>query len=218
MNAQTAPDTYWVRFTDKDDTPYTLAEPEAFLSARAIERRTVQGIGFDELDLPVTSVTFVEALAFCKKLNTDKGKKEGWEYRLPTEAEWEYACRAGTATRFHGSDDLTRDQALFGDGSLKTPGKVRQFSANAWGVFDMHGNVAEWVNDKYDEKYYANSPSKDPYGGSARKAKNVIRGGGYNDPKEACRSAKRRAEYGDDFISFANVGFRVAIVQVPKKD
>jgi eukaryotic-like serine/threonine-protein kinase len=171
----------------------------------------------DELDRPVTSVTFEEARAFCKKLNSDSGKKDGWEYRLPREAEWEYACRAGTTTPFHFGTDLTRDQALFGENGQQAPGKTGQFSANAWGLFDMHGNVAEWVNDRYDEKFYANSPSKDPYFDEVRRAKSVIRGGGYNDPSDACRSAKRRAEYGDSLKSFPTVGFRVAIVQVSKQ-
>ncbi len=172
--------------------------------------------GEDDPDAAITSVTFVEALAFCKRLNADPGKKEGWEYRLPTEAEWEFACRAGSKTRFNTGDDLTRDQALFGDGSLKSAGKAGQFPPNAWGLYDMHGNAAEWVNDQYDEKYYSYSPGTDPYG-ATRRAKNVIRGGGYNDLKEDCRSAKRRPAYGDDFTFFPNVGFRVAVVQVPKK-
>jgi formylglycine-generating enzyme required for sulfatase activity len=170
----------------------------------------------DELDRPVTSVAYAEARAFCIKLNTESGKKEGWEYRLPTEAQWEYACRAGTATRFHTGNDLTRGKALFGDSTLKTPGKVGQFAANAWGLFDMHGNVAEWVNDRYDDRFYANSPVKDPCFDDKGRARSVVRGGGYDDPKESCRSAKRRNEYGDSVKSFPSVGFRVAIVQVVK--
>ena len=172
----------------------------------------------EDLDAPVTAVTFFEARQFCNELNKDPGRKEGWEYRLPTEAEWEYACRAGTKSRFHTGDDVTAEQALFGDGSLKSPGKVGQFAANAWGLFDMHGNAAEWVNDKYDEKYYANSPANDPFNNNTRLARNVIRGGSFNDPKEDCRSARRRAAYGDNFKSFVNVGFRVVVVQVSKKD
>jgi formylglycine-generating enzyme required for sulfatase activity len=170
----------------------------------------------DELDHPVISVTYAEAVLFCQQLNRTSGKKEGWEYRLPTEAEWEYACRAETTTRFHTGNDLTREQALFGETAMKSPGKVGQFAPNAWALFDMHGNAAEWVYDRYEETFYANSPVKDPSFADVRRAKSVIRGGGFNDPKESCRCAKRRAEYGDTLKSFATVGFRAAIVQVRK--
>lgn len=170
----------------------------------------------DDLDLPVNSITYEEVKAFLIRLNRLAEKKEGWEYRLPTEAEWEYSCRAGAKTRFHGGDDLTHEQALFGS-SGNAPGKVAQFPANAWGLYDMHGNVAEWVHDKYDENYYKTSRPTDPVNTEPRRARNVVRGGGYNDPLEACRSSKRRGEYGDNFLSFPSVGFRVAIVQLKKQ-
>ena len=119
----------------------------------------------EELDVPAAMIHYGEALAFVKKLNSDSTTRlEGWEYRLPTEAEWEYACRAGSKTRYAFGDNLGRDQAAFGDTTNKFPGKVAQFAPNAWGLYDMHGNAAEWVSDLYDPNYYKDSPPQDPTG------------------------------------------------------
>jgi eukaryotic-like serine/threonine-protein kinase len=170
----------------------------------------------EQLDLPATMVSFFEAAAFCKKLSLDpSGKKEGWEYRLPTEAEWEYACRAGTKSRFYFGDNLGRDQAAFGDAPAKSPDKPAQFPANAWGLYDMHGNAAEWVADLYDANYYQQSPPQDPAGPQSL-SRHVIRGGSFIEPADACRSARRVGRYPElpkdqELESIRHIGFRVVM-------
>jgi formylglycine-generating enzyme required for sulfatase activity len=197
-------------------------------------------------NLPVESVTYEQAREFCRKL-TEKEKKEkwarkGWEYRLPTEAEWEYACRAGTDTPYafgrtltHHSKDPKRGQARYlptGDpaeapleGGLTTlperayiiPAPVGSYPPNAWGLYDVHGNVGEWCSDWYGP--YRAEPQDNPTGAESG-VKRVVRGGSFKDPASACRSAARRAvEPGykgvsrDDPTNGA-VGFRV--VYAPK--
>lgn len=140
---------------------------------------------------PVDSVTCQDAEHFCEQLSAlDAEKQAGRTYRLPTEAEWEYACRAGTQTAFY-----------FGNLSMlgwcnvanRKPGggtmAVGSFQANSFGLYDMHGNVCEWCADGYDRDYYATSPVIDPEcrGGGQR----VLRGGSCVDPMVACRSAFR---------------------------
>ena len=119
---------------------------------------------------PVVNVSWNDAAAFCEWLS----KKEDKRYRLATEAEWEYACRAGTTTRFHSGDDLKSLEkfANFADPARKPAGsvlttKVGSFQSNAWGLHDMHGNVWEFVADWYQADYYGKSPMDDPTGPKA---------------------------------------------------
>jgi formylglycine-generating enzyme required for sulfatase activity len=144
-------------------------------------------------DLPVEQVSWQEARAFCDKLNAlEKGQMGGANYRLPTEAEWEYACRAGTTTRFTFGDAERGlwEYAWFSENSGSETHPVGQKRPNAWGLYDMHGNVWEWCWDGYDKNYYANSPGVDPLGPSAA-SERVFRGGSwYFDPRYA-RSAFR---------------------------
>ncbi|MDY0165729.1 MAG: formylglycine-generating enzyme family protein [Thermoguttaceae bacterium] len=154
-----------------------------------------------------THVSWEDAVAFCRKLSA----KEGKEYRLPTEAEWEWACRAGTTTAYHFGDDGSRlsDYAswgrLFGNGNCVD--LVGQKKPNPWGLYDMHGNVWEWCADWFD--YYVNSPVEDPQGptnGSIR----VARGGSWESFAENLRSAHRGA-FTPDYRHYA-LGFRLALV------
>ena len=175
----------------------------------------------DTGQFPVEKVSWDDAVAFCKKLSElPEEKKAGRVYRLPTEAEWEYACRAGTKTAFHYGDSLSSKQANFnGDfpygGADKGPylertAKVGSYAANAFGLYDMHGNVWEWCQDWYDENYYKNSPKEDPPG-PAQASYRVVRGGSWGDVGWGCRSAFRyRLEPG---YRDADLGFRVAAVQ-----
>ena len=155
----------------------------------------------------------------CKELlrkvlsNLPEEKKAGRKYRLPTEAEWEYACRAGTSTAFHFGQSLSSDQANFngkypaGDGKegpyLRKTAPVGSYQPNAYGLYDMHGNVAEWCADWYDPQYYFDSPDEDPLGppfgvvdtGFSNNGNEnffvVVRGGCWADDGRACRSAYR---------------------------
>jgi formylglycine-generating enzyme required for sulfatase activity len=131
---------------------------------------------------------------------------------LPTEAEWEYACHAGSTTRYHFGDDAASlgEYAWYDGNSGDKTHPVGQKRPNAWGLFDMHGNVWEWCWDEYDEGYYAHSPGVDPLGPS-RAAVRVLRGGGLDDFPRDCRSADRRRF--TPVYRYDDLGFRVARVQ-----
>ena len=147
-----------------------------------------------EKNLPIDNETWDDCQEFIKKLR----EKEKKPYRLPTEAEWEYACRAGTTTPFHFGENISTDQANYygqfpyGNGekgvSRRQPTPVGSFPANAWGLYDMHGNAWQWCQDCYRE--YSPKDVSDPQGpdkGGLR----VLRGGSFNNPAGMCRSAYR---------------------------
>jgi formylglycine-generating enzyme required for sulfatase activity len=163
-------------------------------------------------DLPVDNVSWVDAQAFCARLNDlEHERLSGMRYRLPTEAEWEYACRAGSATRFAfgNADASLGDYAWFSGNSNVRTHSVGQKGANAWGLFDMHGNVWEWCWDAYDEEYYVRSPADDPRGAdSTGSAVRVIRGGCWRSLPRLCRAAGRDRDAPGGRGS--DVGFRVA--------
>lgn len=151
---------------------------------------------------PVEQASWYDATEFCRRLSAT----EGTTYRLPTETEWEYACRAGTTTPYNFGDDLADlDRYAWCDSTQTHPAGTRR--PNTWGLYDMHGNVAEWCADRWGENYYAASPADDPTGpetGSLR----VIRGGGWKDAAADCRSAARGG-----FVPagrLRHLGFRVA--------
>jgi formylglycine-generating enzyme required for sulfatase activity/serine/threonine protein kinase len=165
-----------------------------------------QNPGFEQTDEhPVVNVSWKDAVAFCEWLS----RKEGVTYRLPTEAEWEFACRAGTTTRFSTGDD---PKGLAAVGNIGRGGTVAvgRYKANAWGLFDMHGNVSEWCSDAYAADYYERSPVDDPPGpdGAARR---VFRGGGLRYGPRYARSANRSWRGPED--GYYRLGFRLARVQ-----
>ena len=150
---------------------------------------------------PVETVSWTDAVEFCKKLS----QRTKQAVRLPTEAEWEYACRAGTTTPFHFGETIPTGQVNY-DGRTT---HVGSFSANALGLYDMHGNVCEWCADWYDKDYYQKSPADDPQGPPAGKGR-VTRGGSYIYFVGGCRSAYR----GDGMLPTHKsdaVGFRVVL-------
>ena len=179
-------------------------------------------------DCPATFVSYFDAVEFCdamtemervwEKLKADE------EYRLPTEAEWEYACRAGTTTAYSfGDESKINSHAWWGafdkealmKGERKAGGgnaareqyahKVGLKKPNPWGLHDMHGNVLEWCSDWYDEKL---SGGTDPVGPDRGKLR-VFRGGGWSHPTDCCRSAYRN-DFGPSSAAAGVMGFRVA--------
>jgi formylglycine-generating enzyme required for sulfatase activity len=177
--------------------------------------------GQDTKRFPVEQVSWEEAAEFCRKLSDlPEEKAAGRTYRLPSEAQWEYACRAGTAGRYSfslGRSGLSReheekalsDYGWFGSNAGDMPHAVGERKPNAWGLYDMHGNVWELCHDWYDRDYYAISPLDDPGGPPAGSCR-VDRGGSWTDPAWHCRSACRDLylpELGHD-----NLGFRASLV------
>jgi formylglycine-generating enzyme required for sulfatase activity len=156
-------------------------------------------------DHPVVNVNWNDAKAFCGWLS----KKEGKEYRLPTEAEWEYACRAGTQTKWSFGDDESElgSYAWFGGNSRLRTHPVGQKKPNPWGLYDMHGNAWEWCEDRSEALYRAESPQDDPKGGSAGTDR-VLRGGCWFNLPENTRSTYRTGS--DPDSRYRLNGFRVA--------
>ncbi len=160
---------------------------------------------------PVERVSWDDCQAFLKKVNQRSGGA-GRKYALPTEAQWECACRAGTSTPWSFGNDEARlgEYAWFYRNSGRKTHPVRQKQPNAWGLYDMHGNVWEWCSDLYDSSYYEKSPGSDPPGQSPGSyyTHHVYRGGGWGRRAEYCRSAQRNSDApGHVLIS---LGFRVA--------
>ena len=155
---------------------------------------------------PVEQVSWDNAQAFCKKV-TEQTKQA---VRLPREAEWEFACRAGTTTTYHSGDaesDLAR-VAWYDVNSKNTTHPVGQKEANAFGLYDMHGNVWQWCQDCWDENYYSKSPAENPQGPD-QGALRVLRGGSCIGDHGLCRSAyRRRGGPGGRVIGW---GFRVVV-------
>ncbi len=174
--------------------------------------------GLDTSEFPVESVSWKEAVEFCEKLSARKQEKDrGRAYRLPTEAEWEYACRAGSSSTFHFGASLSSTQANF-DGNhphgggergpfLERTCKVGSYRPNAWGLYDMHGNVGEWCSDWYDRRCYGDKRRRDPQG-PARGLDRVFRGGSWGYGSKYCRSAER-SWFGPNSRSHS-LGFRIA--------
>jgi len=177
--------------------------------------------GFKGADLPVEKVSWYDAKEFCAKLTAFEKATgrlpEGYEYTLPTEAQWEYACRAGTTTALNSGKNLSdKDQCLEMDevgwykyNSDRATHPVGQKLPNVWGLYDMHGNVWEWCLDRYGD--YPTSAVTDPTGpimGSSR----VIRGGSWYFYAGGCRSATRSGN-GPSYYD-SNYGFRVALAPI----
>jgi formylglycine-generating enzyme required for sulfatase activity len=164
---------------------------------------------------PVEMVTRAEAIDFLNKLTA---KNDGYKYRLPTEAEWEYAARAGSASAAYGKlDDIAWWQGNSDDSSHP----VGMKKPNAWGLYDMIGNVREWTADTFGAPYYGQSPVDDPPGiqanygergqpgfvGGAGVALPVIRGGGWDNPADAQRVSDRYHYFGPT-LRMTDLGFR----------
>jgi formylglycine-generating enzyme required for sulfatase activity/outer membrane protein assembly factor BamB len=176
-------------------------------------------VGLNTAQFPVEQVRWHDAQAFCRRLTAlPAEKRAGRTYRLPTEAEWEYACRAGTTTPFHFGAALSSRLANF-NGNFPSRGaspgpflartaEVGSYRPNAFGLYDMHGNVWEWCSDWFDKDYYRHSPRDDPAGPSSGSVR-VIRGGEWYGDARDCRSAFRYADLPEG--RFYVLGFRVVM-------
>lgn len=174
---------------------------------------------------PVESVTWQEAQEFCKKLNErDRSRRRGWDYRLPTEAEWEFACRGGTDTPYafgpellpeHGETIQWPKQDVPDEEGkpkpMEMPAKAGLSKPNPLGLFDVHGNVSEWCQDYYARGYPDGSRTNPtgPASGDLR----AVRGGAFDEPAARSRSAARRGLQPE--LRDRSVGFRVVLAPVP---
>jgi formylglycine-generating enzyme required for sulfatase activity len=165
---------------------------------------------------PVDTVSWEDAVEFCERLSElPEEKKAGRVYRLPTEAEWEYACRAGSKTAFSFGDDKSSlgDYAWISDNSDGKTQSVGEKKPNAWGLYDMHGNVWEWCSDWYGE--HPGKAVSDPEG-PEKGSRRVHRGGSWRFVAAYCRSARRG--WRDPSGRSISFGFRVALSspEIPK--
>ncbi len=173
--------------------------------------------------LPVEQRTWIDAIRFCNERSYEEGLDPCYDeetlecdfaangYRLPTEAEWEYAARAGTTTRFFFGDDPRRlsQYAWTADNAGAGTQEVGTRRANPWGVYDLYGNVAEWVHDYYGEDYYRTSPERNPRGPADGEFR-VVRGGGWSSTAGDIRSSYRvfSASVDDGCMVSDAIGFR----------
>ena len=216
---------------EKDEQPVHPVEIGAFLMDRTevTQARFEETVGYnpskrERKEEAVDRVRWTEAIDYCN----ERSKREGLEpcydlktaecrfeatgYRLPTEAEWEYACRAGTSTRYFCGDDASALDAFawFDKNAAKDSRPVGARRPNAWGLHDMAGSLIEWCNDRYAAEYYAQSPSRDPTGPAAGKDR-VLRGGCWRMGADKCRSAIRfhdEPSSADSCFGWDSYGFR----------
>lgn len=162
-------------------------------------------------DYPASWVTSYDAIEFCKKLSEKTGRKVS----LPTEAQWEYACRAGSETAFSFGDDASKiDDYAWHWGNARNAGeayahRVGQKKPNAWGLYDMHGNVWEVCSDWYDKDFYAKAPGVDPEN-TTETALRSTRGGSWHNGARVNRSSCRSSWTGPGYVHY-NYGFRVVV-------
>jgi formylglycine-generating enzyme required for sulfatase activity len=182
-----------------------MGKNPSYFSATGKSSANVEGM--NTLRFPVDNVTWDDAVRFCQKLSATEGRT----YRLPTEAEWEYACRAGTASDYHAGDSLPQNEARISaarTADAQRPAAVGSYRPNRFGLYDMHGNLWEWCSDWYDKNYYTQSPREDPQG-PADGDYHADRGGCWASVDETCRSANRRS---DPANRSDILGFRVVLV------
>ena len=198
--------------------PVTQAQWQFVAGLTQIETKLDPGLAnFKGALNPVEWVTWHEAMEFCARLaqHTDR------PYRLPSEAEWEYACRAATSTPFHFGDVLTRSIANYNSQASigKTQKRGKQTTpvgslgiANAFGLYDMHGNVYEWCVDHWHANYYGAPTDGTVWIWDGDSTRRVIRGGSWNDVAANCRSAFRAPDDAED--GHDDLGFRVVYQDV----
>jgi uncharacterized protein (TIGR02996 family) len=184
-------------------TPITQSQFVHEMGVNPSRFRPARGRTRAQLDLsPVERVDWWMANEFCRRLS-ETGQDQ--VYRLPTEAEWEYACRAGTTTPYYFGTEINPSLANYGDHHHQTL-PVGRFLPNPWGLHDLHGNVWEWTADWYGRRYYENSPEVDPTGPESGEYR-VTRGGGWGAGDSRVTSSARGVARPDN--QFDCLGFRV---------
>ncbi|MEO2032631.1 MAG: formylglycine-generating enzyme family protein [Planctomycetaceae bacterium] len=191
----------------------------AWFSPSAGGRKKVSDV--DTTEFPAERVSWLDAVEFCTKLSErPEEKAAGRRYRLLTEAEWQYCCRAGTASRYHFGDSLGSLQANINGrfpygGAKRGPylgrtTKVGSYQPNAFGLYDMHGNVGELCSDFFGREYYQQTPTDDPQG-PEKGSDHLVMGGSWHSDAFRCRAAHRRSNARSGVASY--FGFRVACEQ-----
>jgi formylglycine-generating enzyme required for sulfatase activity len=204
--------------SEKQIHPVTISRPFWMGKTEVTQAQYKQVMGdnpahYQGLENPMESVSWNDAVVFCRKLTARERQAgrlpEGFEYMLPTGAQWEYACRAGSSTEYCFGDDADRldEAAWYGENSGKQTHPVAQKKPNAWGLYDMHGNVWEWCRDWY-EGGYLSAGVTDPQGPDSGTAR-VLRGGCYLSLASCCRSAERLR--GAPSVTGNVLGFRVCL-------
>lgn len=210
------------RFLDKEDPQTEVALTRGYwISRYEVTQREFQDLLHFNPSLfkgdpqrPVEDVSWIEAVRFCQQL-TERERKaarltDEFEYRLPTEAEWAFACRAGTTTRFSYGDDpgyrLLGNYAWYGANSALRPHPIGQKFPNPWGLYDLHGNVFEWTSDWYGP--LPGGKVTDPQGATSGTDR-VIRGGYWGSTPDLCRSAVR--VHFEPTTRLSYLGFRIAL-------
>lgn len=190
-------DLFWEK---KEGPPKTDKDKLVALVTRPTPPYTDPTFGYGRDGNPALNITHHAAREFCRWLSAKTGKN----YRLPTEAEWEWACRAGTTTAYSWGDDPSKvdDYAWHEENSEEQPHKVGKKKPNPWGLYDMHGNVSEWCLDLYAKDFYAKFPTDKVTLGPVNLPINkrypyVARGGSWLDNPKDLRSAARRASERD---------------------
>jgi formylglycine-generating enzyme required for sulfatase activity len=194
-----------------------MGKNPSYFCAQGDDKDKVKGL--ETARFPVEGVTWGDAGEFCETLNKRHAKEKG-TFRLPTEAEWEYACRGGTTAPYYFGKECNGTQANcngtepYGTSEkgpyLKRPSEVGGYARVAphpWGLCDMHGNVWQWCNDRYDKGYYGKSPNRDPQGPDNGEDR-VLRGGSWDGDARDCRAASRDGLAQSYRLSL--LGFRVA--------
>jgi formylglycine-generating enzyme required for sulfatase activity len=185
--------------------PVTFAEYDRFCDAADREKPGDRGWGRERR--PVINVSWQDAQSYLAWLSQETGRV----YRLPSEADWEYACRAGTTTRYSFGDAITSKDVNYAASELGRTSEVGTYAPNRWSLYDMHGNAFEWVEDDWNEDYRGapiDGSARKDLGSSSNPRRCVLRGGSWSGNSRDCRSAYRDRDF--TVSRGNNIGFRVA--------